>query len=702
MTAGAIRAGQAFVQLYVDDDTVKASLEKVKTQLRTFGAAVDATFSSSVATIGAAATASTATAGTSVGLLTATMGVLRASVYAVGAAFRSVFGYVSTSVLKATALIGVLAAAVTTYLPGGKLAGFLNNFLSKSQTTEALGRWTRFFGLLSGSRELRNLGNRIERLGLGSSIVKGFQNGLGSGVMASLGAGIRSSRSIIAGAVAGVFTAPIRAVAGLFRGAISQTVGSANPLATTAAGASQLAGNLTQVATAGRSAAGALTVLRSVGASIAGIAGRIGGLASAIVGPALLAARTFTTAASDMLKKSKETGESLSKLLFEKFGGGNLVSPEDIQATSELSELFKELKQSTAAAWAQIGIAALPVLTAITQRSIQVADAIGAFLSQNRELITTIITVAARVASFAAGVVALYGAFSAAVPIIGMLMSPLGLVAVGLAGIAYAFPRIRESAVSTLTYLFGGFATLGRITNETLQGMLNALSGGSLQAAARVLWAGLNLAWLTGSQNLRSVWQTMITGMSGMFITLYYSLLSGWESVTNGFISIWTDTQNAIAGGMARLIAMWEGLDVNDVLAQLTGMQNADAQGRDEAHQKRLAQIRAEFDAAMQANGEIDAEKRKQAEVALKAAQDEFAAAKAAAAAMNKGKGKSPDGATAESGLKGTASLGTFSVAAVGRTQIGGIADLKKTTQDIADNTEQIAENTKDGGLAFA
>lgn len=702
MTAGAIRAGRAFVEMFIDDASVQASLENVKARLKSFGAAVDTLGAASFTRMNAVATASTAATGASVGVLSATMGVLQASVYAVGVAIRSVFGYLTTSVIKAAALIGVLAATVSTYLPGSKLAGFLTNFMNKSQTTEAVGRWTRFFGLLTGSSAIKDLGNRIERLGLGSAIVKGFQTGgVTGGIGATLGAGIRSSKSIIAGAVAGVFTAPFRAVAGLFRGAITSTgIAGAAPLANAATGAADLATNLTRAATAGRSASSALAVMKAIGASIGGIATKVGLFATAIYGPALAAARSFVKSAQEITKAADKTGKDLDELIADKYGNMGIVSPEeDIEAAADLGDALDELKKSSAAAWAQIGIGAIPVLKAVTERLIAVTDAIGGFLFENSEAVTAIISLSGKIAGASAAVLAFVKTWPLVVASVGMAVSPIGLVAIALAGVAIAFPKIREEAVSVFQFMFGSFASLNEIVNQTVQGMLDALSGGSLEAAARVLWAGLNLAWLTGSENLRDIWRTMVTNLASIFTQMYAGLLTGWEVVTNGFMTVWTATQNAIAGGMARLIAFWNGQDVNEVLAELTGMQDADAQARDKAHQQRLAQIQAELAANLQANGEIDNAKRAQAEADLKAAQAEFDAAKAAAAELKKNKRKSPE---SSAGLKEAASLGTFSIATVGRTNVGGISDLKKSSQDTAENTKLIAENTKDGGLAFS
>ena len=51
----------------------------------------------------------------------------------------------------------------------------------------------------------------------------------------------------------------------------------------------------------------------------------------------------------------------------------------------------------------------------------------------------------------------------------------------------------------------------------------------------------------------------------------------------------------------------------------------------------------------------------------------------------------------------GTATMGTFSGAALGRQQIGGISSLSKSSQDTAENTKKIADNTDPkNGLAFA
>ena len=86
---------------------------------------------------------------------------------------------------------------------------------------------------------------------------------------------------------------------------------------------------------------------------------------------------------------------------------------------------------------------------------------------------------------------------------------------------------------------------------------------------------------------------------------------------------------------------------------------------------------------------------RKRAAEDLKNAQAEFTAARAAAAAAAaKAAAKAAatgTGATALRSTIDTATMGTFSGAALGRQQIGGFANYQKS---IEENTKKIADNT--------
>lgn len=754
-SSGSVRAGRAFVEMVLQDESVKTSLEEVQTKLRTFGTAVDAIGTTSFSRMSSTAVAGTVATGASVGVLTATMGVLNASVYAVGNAFRVVFARATTSVTKAFTVLSVLAATAGTYLPGGKIAGFLKNFVNKSETTEAVGRWVRFAGLITGSSVFKDMGKRIERLGLGASIVKGFQTGgFFGGINAAFGAGIRSLKSVVTSSIGGAIAYPFRIFAlglGGISGRIKSMFGGAKlgggilspgatggAIATAAGSANVLAAGLNNSASSGVRLFNVMGRLGAIGGIISGMAIKVGGLAAVIMGPALLAAKKFVTQSEEIMKEFKEkfgkpesfkldknqmskasnkqyvdeirrrvaihqaANREIEKISRSTFGKTGIVKAEDIRAADELGTTMTKLGRSTAAAWAQVGAAALPVLKKITETALKWMDVAGGFMSKNRQLMTTVIQVAAKVAGFSAGIVALYGAFLAATPIVGMLLTPLGLLAAGIAAITYLFPKFRGEAIAVFEYLFGGFTKLGTIAGETMTGIANALSGGSLQAAARVLWAGLNLAWVDGAAGLNATFKEATNIMVGNWINGLALLRSAWVefgrfladaimvSVMN-FRTLWQDAIDAIAMAIAspenraalkeQQKAERDALNKSAVNPTLQGITDADKRAK-----AALDEIEKQRKAMLGANDEIGEAKRQQAKEDLEAAKKEFKAAQDAAKALA-GKNTSPGGATT---LKDTLTLSSFSIAGVGRQNIGGLLELKS----IMNSTEQIAKNT--------
>lgn len=691
MSAAGIRAGRAFVEMLIADETVQASLDQVKAKLQTFGAAVDATAGRSFVAMNATASTAMIATGASVGVLAATMGLLQASVYAVGNAFRVIFNTITGSVTRAVLGLGAVAIAVARFAPkGGKIAGILDGFMSRSATTEALGRWTRFFGLLSGSSAIKGLGNQIERLGLGSAIVRGFQSGgVIGGIGATLGAGIRSAKSVVMSGIVGLFTGPIGVARRMLGGVFAAGAGGGG-LGAIATGANGVTAGLGGATRAARTFGATQAIFSYAAASVRGLALRVAGLAAAITGPALLAAKKFVSAAVEINDEAKKTGKSMESLIASKFGENSLISRADIAAGAELGAMMTELKQAMAAAWAQIGAAALPVLRGITENMLWAASATTQVLGRNRELIGTVVRVASQVSAAAAAILALYTVFPMIVAGVGLVLSPLGLFAAGVVAVAVAFPQLRTEAVGTFKFLTTNFGELGTIVTETIGGIADALSGGSIEAAARVLWAGLNVAWLAGTEQLRAVWRNMQTALSSGLINLGATLNQIWVAAMSGLVSAWRTTQNALAGGFARVIALATGQDVDEVLATLTEMQDAEAKGVDDSFKKRMEGIEAARLATLESLDEEAAARNAMADEQLAAARKELIDARAAAAELKPKKVETPEAA----GLGGAGtSLGSFSTAGLGRQNIGGFGKIEDFTRRTAVAVEKIAGN---------
>ncbi len=599
MNANAIRAGKAFVEMFMTDERVDAVLDRVQTKLKAFGGVVDQVGNRSFSGMEAAATTSTVATGAQVGLLSSGMLFLGATVGAVGRAINVTFAKVTTSVTAATIRIGALAWTLGSLTKGTRFAGVLDGFLSKSQSTEAVGRWSRFWGLITGSRVLRDVGDRIERAGMGMAIVRGFrQSGIAGALNSTLGVAVRSAQSAAFRGVAGAIVAPFRWAFAGARSAVASFVPALDVAATRTDGTTA---SITRAAGAARVMS---TSSFSLGKALGSVALKLGAFSAAILGPAIGAAKSFVTSSQEMVKANKETGESLDSLIAKKYGANSLISASDVQAAAELGTMMTQLKQAVAAAWAQIGAAALPILRDMTRSSLGWANTIVFVLKNNRELITTVVRVARKVAGIAAAIAAAAGAMMALGPVLGMVLSPIGLVVAGIAAIAYAFPELRQEALSTFGWLFGNFGELGSIVTETIGGIQDALMGGNLKAAADVLWAGLKLAWLSGTEQLRAVWNQMTNTIASFGVNVFSSfrkawvettrfLGAAWHDVLGAMRSVWQSTQNWFAKGFARVVAKISGQDVNEVLATLEEMQKQESQGDNSLFAQKMRETEA-------------------------------------------------------------------------------------------------------------
>ncbi len=723
MDGNAIRAGRAFVEMFIDDDDVKQSLDQVKQQFQGLGTTIDAVGAKSFTAMSAQANVSAVATVTSVGTMTAALVALRGTLLSIVNVIRAIFTAMTASTARVTvALLGV-GRIIKTFLPASPLGKLFDNFLNNSQRTELTGRWTRLIGGLTGSRLLTDAGNRIERLGLGSAVVAGFRRGFLPGLQSTLGAGVRSARSYLASQAAGLALMPFRAaraVTGSVVGVVAPKTGATIVgQAAMSQGAFQAAGsaNVLKVASTG---------LGSALGRLAGYALRVGVVTAAITGPALSAAKQFVASAQEITREAEESGKSIESLIAKKYGKNSFITPADIAAAAALGDVMTELKQAVAAAWAQIGIAALPTLRRMTEFLRDGAQAVTLFLANNRPLITTAISLAARIGSVAGAVIGLYGAWVALTPVIAALASPLGLVAAALAGLIYFFPEIRTAAADAFDFLFPNFGSLLTVVQETLQGVMDALVAGDLSAAGRVLWSGLELAWLEGTERLREIYRNMVTNLSGTVIDLFSGLRTGWVVITSflssawstvvgGMVSVWSTAQNAIAGGMARVIAKMTGQDVNEVLATLQEMQEQESQAANQSRQQavlaqaeqtrnRLAAIEEERQAMHETNQEMRQEQEEAARRRLDAARQEFAAARnAAAEARKKTVAPAVNGAAAAATSPGFSSIsGSFSAAGIGRTGVSGLSDLKGPIDKTAINTGALVDLAKQNkGLAF-
>lgn len=671
------------MELVIKDEQVQKALDATKAKLKAWGAAVDRAGRESFQAVNDSAQSMVPQTVATVGVLGASMAAVRASAIAVGIAGRTAFTLMTTSVLRAATVMGALSLTASRFLKGTKAADWLDKIFSNSALAEKAGRWTRFLGLLSGSSVIRDIGNRMERFGLGTAIVQGFRTGgFVGGIGASIGAAIRSSKSVIIGAMGSVLgsvgrglSAPFGMALGLFRRSPAGEGAAGGGIASTASGANAVAGAFGRATTSVREFVTVSGALKAVGNNITSIALKVGGLAAIISGPALIAAKNLVSNAKEMGKKG-------------------LIPESWVTQAQNVSDAMQEAKDAVSVAWAQIGVLALPIIKSMAENTAKLADTLGGFIQENRELAQQVIVTAAKIAGIAAGFAVFGKAVAVVAPLLPMIVSPIGLIVAGVGALVYLFPQIRSVAVQVFNFFRDQFGFLVPIVSQTIQGISNAISGGSISAASRVLWAGVNLIWLEGVNKLRETYQDVVTSIAGFGINMFAGLKTAWvvsmqfmgdawDVLMGGFVTAWNVVQNAMARGIARLIAWWEGLDVEEVLKALSEAQKYDnSKGkadrekriidRDAQAKKDLDEIEKRRKEQLEANKDISQERKKQANEELEKARKEFDAAQAHASEIATRRAKFPGLSSDEK--FGSSQLGTFSTAALGRQQYGDSA----------------------------
>lgn len=149
------------------------------------------------------------------------------------------------------------------------------------------------------------------------------------------------------------------------------------------------------------------------------------------------------------------------------------------------------------------------------------------------------------------GLATLWGLFAG---VMAAVASPLGLTVIALSGLAYW----SGAGGRALSWLKEQFGPLAQIASETFEAIRTALNNGNLTAAANVIWAGLNLAWLQGTASLRSIWR----GFSG-------EAVESWRGVQDIIAKLWVKLVSVIEKQIFKMQALMNRVKVQ--WKQLTG-----------------------------------------------------------------------------------------------------------------------------------
>lgn len=360
------------------------------------------------------------------------------------------------------------------------------------------------------------------------------------------------------------------------------------------------------------------------------------------------------------------------------------------------------------------------------------------------------------------GIVTVIGAVGTAIVILGkivaFLVTPIGLTILAVTALAGYLLYTSGLGAKALKWLAERFDVLKSRALAAWKGISNALMAGDLALAGKIVWLTLKMEWKRGVHYLNGQWigfkdaflsiaNEAIYGAARLFndgwaaveigwVETIAFLSDSWSIFTNLLTRTWQSTVGFIQKAWVRLKSMFDSdIDVeaevnriNDETASAN--ESADKQtlkaigDRDKQRRERRDQIEADRAGAETALSEMqqeqNAQRQKQFAGELATTEQELADARnewqaAIAEAAEKRAAIEPErmqelqddlslsGMTVGEEQRKVEAKGTFNALAVRGLGADSLAErTAKATEDVAENTQDLLDRAKQGGLVFA
>lgn len=289
---------------------------------------------------------------------------------------------------------------------------------------------------------------------------------------------------------------------------------------------------------------------------------------------------------------------------------GLVMSDADAAGAAKLGDAFDKLTGAAGGIVNKIGSALAPAISGVVDYLIDATAAVSKFIGENKMLVVGIgIGVAALTAVGGAliGVGVLAYATGLAIgalgAVVGFLTSPFGIAIAVIAGLiaigtqlGFGLAEWADLAKYMGDQFLSVFGGVLSTVKKTIGGIVNAISAGKIELAAKILWAGVQVAWMQGCEAIGQIWSKAMLSME-----------AGFSTFTKSVRHMWQDVSNWLAKPMAVVIANMQGLEVEDVLKSLEE-ENQGQKGKiDKEQNKWDADIKKRQNAKPAANSAVEA-----------------------------------------------------------------------------------------------
>lgn len=459
---------------------------------------------------------------------------------------------------------------------------------------------------------------------------------------------------------------------------------------------------------------------------------------------AALAMQILGRAGTQLLPLMQDGARGIELLQAEARRLGLTISTDTARDAARLGDALDALRSVLRATTIAIGGALAPTLEAVTKRITRIAVVTGDWIKRNRALVVVAAKIAVGLVAVGSALIALGlllsligGAFGGMAAIIagvgaalgivttalGAIVSPIGLVVAALTGGIVAFFRFSAAGKAAIEFLRERFGVLAGVVSRTIGGMRDALAAGDMPLAARVLWAGLRVVWLEGTQEIRETFAHGLLAMRLAFVDTLATMSRLWTRFSSGLRGVWETTQNYLAKRFTELFGLFDkSLDVEAAKANLDAQSQAALESLARQTEDALRSITTEQDERSRRALDDAAEKIEERRRALEKARDELNRAvedarrrrEDADAADASGDRSSIDDRFREiedllegigQGLSARIeSRGTFNAAAAqGLASGSAVAErTARASEQTARNTRRLVDAAQTGGLTFA
>lgn len=268
---------------------------------------------------------------------------------------------------------------------------------------------------------------------------------------------------------------------------------------------------------------------------------------------AALAMQIFGKAGAEMLPMIMQGSAGIDALIKKAEELGIVMSTEDANAAAKFTDTLHELTAIIKMAVFNIGASLAPLLTELVGSFTSAASQAAAWLNQNRGLVVSIAKMAAVVVGGGIALIALGKAIAlvgfalsamgtvlgAVIGLFAFLLSPIGLVIGATVAAAQAFGIFDQAGEIMRNNAAGYFGDLKDIAGTTLDGVRDALAAGDWKLAAQVGWAGIKASWLRGTRALREAWIGFKFGVMNIAGQMWDGMRKGWTRLTSWTKKAW-------------------------------------------------------------------------------------------------------------------------------------------------------------------